>query len=926
MIPRSDIMRLVKTLIKLSMISLICFMFIGNAYAADEAVYDISISKESGSIVAKDYNGNTIASGAPGVDDAAVIQKAFDSINREAIVYFDSSEYTISKPITVNNKDLVLQGKDTKFNINTGSNSPGFTFKGTNIKSTPFSSNANEGDNKVILADTSGVNAGDLIRIYNDELWCPDQYPTHKTGEMYIVESVSGNTVTLNSNLIRDYTTALNSRAIIYRPITVEIDDCQFIGTGVENRVKGITLEYCKDSKISNCYFEDNGQASIYLLTCYGVEVSGNTILDSNMAGYGYGVAIVNACSNITIHKNIIRNCRHTITSGDASDYGVNREVYISNNTLYRDDGKSAVVDAHPSTLNYVVTNNTIYADGKVAFNDGTLHSVFSNNKVYNGIAITQRGYISGCTKVVTGNYIEKGSIISQNDEERRIEELVIKDNIVVGDDSDYGVLLSGIPVNKITITGNSINGVNYGIRITDKVNPSQIIVADNTIEDISKSGIYINREVSSDESVLNIYNNHIKSVNRDNGDAYGIELINVRNADVYGNEITDEYGQTKYGIIESSSCDYNQIYGNLITGMSDGLVNLRGSNSIAEDNGAITLNPAPVIENIMEQKVEEGSTLTFTVKATDVDGDSLTYSALNLPTGAIFDSQSGIFTWTPAEGQNGIYEVTFKVSDGNLSDSTRVSITVVGGDIPSIPSTVYDNRLREASPDAVLGDDTYIDVGDINGQRKYRDVLWFDLSTHNDSESISKATLSLFWNYPNRERPEDTILEVYRPQQWNPEYVSWNNRDINTPWEHAGGDWFDKNNTSQGSTPYATITINGSDLPDGRYCELDVTELVKEYASGKYENTGFFIKAREENNNYISFYSSDCGSEDKVPKLNVEYAPTNNIPTNNAPVMEKIENQTVNEGNSLNFALNATDADGDILTYSASNLPTGAA
>ena len=51
-----------------------------------------------------------------------------------------------------------------------------------------------------------------------------------------------------------------------------------------------------------------------------------------------------------------------------------------------------------------------------------------------------------------------------------------------------------------------------------------------------------------------------------------------------------------------------------------------------------------------------------------------------------------------------------------------------------------------------------------------------------------------------------------------------------------------------------------------------------------------------------------------------------NNIPTNNAPVMEKIENQTVNEGNSLNFALNATDADGDILTYSASNLPTGAA
>ena len=521
-------------------------MFIGNAYAADEAVYDISISKESGSIVAKDYNGSTIASGTSGSDDTVVIQRAFDSINSEAIVYFDNSEYTISKPITVNNKNLVIQGKDTKFNINTGSNSPGFTFKGTNIKSTPFSSNANEGDNKVILADTSGVNAGDLIRIYNDELWCPDQYPTHKTGEMYIVESVSGNTVTLNSNLIRDYTTALNSRAIIYRPITVEIDDCQFIGTGVENRVKGITLEYCKDSKISNCYFEDNGQASIYLLTCYGVEVSGNTILDSNMAGYGYGVAIVNACSNITIHKNIIRNCRHTITSGDASDYGVNREVYISNNTLYRDDGKSAVLDSHPSTLNYVVTNNVIYANGEVAFNDGTRYSVFSNNKVYDGNAINQRGILSGCIKVVTGNYVEKGSIISQDDGDKNIKELIIADNVVI-DSEDHGIRLVDIPIETLTITGNTISGVSYGILIinVDGSNPSNIIISNNTIEKTRLSGIFVEREIDSDDSVLEIYNNNIIYANREDACTHGIELINIKNAVVYENQITDKYGRT---------------------------------------------------------------------------------------------------------------------------------------------------------------------------------------------------------------------------------------------------------------------------------------------------------------------------------------------------------------------------------------------
>ena len=74
-----------------------------------------------------------------------------------------------------------------------------------------------------------------------------------------------------------------------------------------------------------------------------------------------------------------------------------------------------------------------------------------------------------------------------------------------------------------------------------------------------------------------------------------------------------------------------------------------------------------------------------------------------------------------------------------------------------------------------------------------------------------------------------------------------------------------------QGSTPYATLTIKGSTLPDNRYYELDVTDLVKEYTSGKYENTGFLIKARTESNDYIAFYSSDCGNESQVPKLQLD-------------------------------------------------------
>jgi uncharacterized membrane protein len=298
------------------------------------------------------------------------------------------------------------------------------------------------------------------------------------------------------------------------------------------------------------------------------------------------------------------------------------------------------------------------------------------------------------------------------------------------------------------------------------------------------------------------------------------------------------------------------------------------GNTKYASKSGTSTAdnNQAPVINPIQDTTVEAGKSLTITVSASDANGDSLTYSASNLPKGAIFDSKSGLFSWTPAAGQEGTYSVTFEVSDGKLKDSATASISVVKQESPSpVAEGVCDNRMREASPETVFENTSFIDVGGMSTGR-YRDVMWFDLSEYIDSAEISNAILSLHWYYPaGSSRPEDTIIEVYRPaSSWNPGYVSWNKRDKGIAWKNAGGDWYDKNGVSQGSTPYATITLKGSALPDNRYYELDVTDLVNEYISGKYENTGFIIKARTESNNYIAFYSSETGNENQKPRLSV--------------------------------------------------------
>ncbi|MEW6381674.1 MAG: HYR domain-containing protein [bacterium] len=87
----------------------------------------------------------------------------------------------------------------------------------------------------------------------------------------------------------------------------------------------------------------------------------------------------------------------------------------------------------------------------------------------------------------------------------------------------------------------------------------------------------------------------------------------------------------------------------------------------------------APVLQTIGNQNVMVDSTLSFTAQATDEDGDTITYSILNAPDGASFDSQTGQFNWTPGQAQaNQSYTVVITATDGTgRSDDETITITV---------------------------------------------------------------------------------------------------------------------------------------------------------------------------------------------------------------------------------------------------------
>jgi hypothetical protein len=99
-----------------------------------------------------------------------------------------------------------------------------------------------------------------------------------------------------------------------------------------------------------------------------------------------------------------------------------------------------------------------------------------------------------------------------------------------------------------------------------------------------------------------------------------------------------------------------------------------------------ITGHWTPELNSIGDKSGVEGELIEFTVGATDPNSDSLTYSASNLPTGAIFNPSTRVFQWTLAGGEAGTYSnVHFEVSDGQYVDSEDITITVTEMSPPTI-------------------------------------------------------------------------------------------------------------------------------------------------------------------------------------------------------------------------------------------------
>ena len=99
-----------------------------------------------------------------------------------------------------------------------------------------------------------------------------------------------------------------------------------------------------------------------------------------------------------------------------------------------------------------------------------------------------------------------------------------------------------------------------------------------------------------------------------------------------------------------------------------------------------VSENHAPTVSAPATQQTDEGVNLSFTVTASDQDGDHVALSATSLPSTAAFSDQgddTGTFSWTPGSTESGVYNVIFVGDDGRggtASATTAITVNDVGG------------------------------------------------------------------------------------------------------------------------------------------------------------------------------------------------------------------------------------------------------
>ncbi len=322
-------------------------------------------------------------------------------------------------------------------------------------------------------------------------------------------------------------------------------------------------------------------------------------------------------------------------------------------------------------------------------------------------------------------------------------------------------------------------------------------------------------------------------------------------------------------------------------------------------------INIGPSFDPISAQVVSEGGHLEFAVISTDFDDDPLVVNEYSLPTHAAFEDSGnghGLFTFDPDYGQSGVYTVRFISSDGSLSDTIDVAITVTNNNLPPTLGSLADRIIDE---DDYLG--FVVSAGDPDGTTPVLSAL--DVPVNGTFEDNGNGSGLFTFN------PDYTQSGVYTVTFFATDgelsdtgtvEITVNNVNLAPELDPISPQSVEEGGNLE-------LVVSSTDF-DGDQLYLSAENIP---ANSSFADSGnghglftFNPSFDQDGVYYIRFISFD-GSLADSQLVSVSVGQTN-LP----PVGEEISAQVIDEQATLNFPVSFTDPDGQLLILSSINAP----
>ncbi|WP_274015968.1 tandem-95 repeat protein, partial [Vibrio parahaemolyticus] len=448
--------------------------------------------------------------------------------------------------------------------------------------------------------------------------------------------------------------------------------------------------------------------------------------LDTNN-GPANGTVSVNPDGSVTYTPNDnyhgTDSFTYIVTSGGVSESTtvrvdvtpVNDAPVAKDDTAITDEDTPVTIDVLPNDTDVdgdklsIQSASVIEAQGKVEIVDGKL--VFTPAENFNGDAeitytVTDGSLTDQATVKVTVNAVNDTPVVESNIADQTLAEDFTPYSIdlntafsdvdgeltfsVSGNSNIQVAIVNGIATitptadwngsETLTFTATDPSGESVSQPVNFTVTPVADIQADKTTV------------VEDTPTIIKVLGNDtfegkdkVVSLDAENGPKNGTVIVNSDGTvtytpnDNYVGEDTFTYVVTSGGVSESTTVEVN------VTPVNDAPV-AKGDIATTQEDTAVTIDVLP--------------------NDTDVDGDTLSIQSASVPSDqGTVEIVDGKLVFTPAENFNGDAEIIYTVTDGQLTDEAKVTVTVNPvNDAPTIKVDAVESITEDAvSTDTVV-------------------------------------------------------------------------------------------------------------------------------------------------------------------------------------------------------------------------------